>query len=969
MLGSAAEVDHTTEGSLEPDFDSNNSDELESDVDGEEHSTPIWSDSASRLLISLYSSHIELVGSENVRTMKQMWQQVAEAMRQEGYNYTNFQVENRWKTFRRSFKRKLKSGTTLGGRTVRCPFERELEPLLGDQQRKTETNNETPSGQDQQGPLPEYSDILWVSSEEQSVEDEEEAEEPAPPTDPKYIAKGHFKRKRQCISQVLNQMKETMATNERNKHKRHKEKMALLREKNEILQMNNALLKDEDGHEAGEYSLTSTLCNHSEDGHEAGEYSLTSTLCNGSEDGHEAGEYSLTSTLCNRSEDGHEAGEYSLTSTLCNRSEDGHEAGEYSLTSILCNRSEDGHEAGEYSLTSTLCNHSEDDHEAGEYSFTSTLCNASEDGHEAGEDGHEAGEYSLTSTLCNRSEDGHEAGEYSLTSTLCNRSEDGHEAGEYSLTSTLCNRSEDGHEAGEYSLTSTLCNRSEDGHEAGEYSLTSTLCNRSEDGHEAGEYSLTSTLCNRSEDGHEAGEYSLTSTLCNRSEDGHEAGEYSLTSTLCNRSEDGHEAGEYSLTSTLCNRSEDGHEAGEYSLTSTLCNRSEDGHEAGEYSLTSTLCNRSEDGHEAGEYSLTSTLCNRSEDGHEAGEYSLTSTLCNRSEDGHEAGEYSLTSTLCNGSENGHEAGEYSLTSTLCNRSEDGHEAGEYSLTTPESPLLESRNWLIHIHYCRREFDVCRMYIQEELERSSRMAEYPNYIMGITDQAHGIVVSAPGYELSSPRFDSQLVPQVIFPKVELSQKVSRVWYLLGRHRLAVEAYLEAEAVATKPDWAIYHNLGLCLVHVGEQAKAKDNFLRALQCSRQEETYMALAKIHLLEDDIEGAIWIYKTALQCYGDSAELSTALGLLYMKTGQFQSAFEQLGSALAHDSNCPRALLAAATMMQDFTTHARNLRLKHFFENNKFIQYQNKMENPALKKFTPPSNWDPPPLPSDHPLEHYIA
>ncbi|CAG2059134.1 unnamed protein product [Timema podura] len=245
----------------EPDFDSNNSDELESDVDGEEHSTPIWSDSASRLLISLYSSHIELVGSENVRTMKQMWQQVAEAMRQEGYNYTNFQVENRWKTFRRSFKRKLKSGTTLGGRTVRCPFERELEPLLGDQQRKTETNNETPSGQDQQGLFPEHSDILWygdtynwtlhfyvttnmVSSEEQSVEDEEEAEEPAPPTDPKYIAKGPFKRKRQCISQVLNQMKEAMATNERNKHKRHKEKMALLREKNEILQMNNALLKE-----------------------------------------------------------------------------------------------------------------------------------------------------------------------------------------------------------------------------------------------------------------------------------------------------------------------------------------------------------------------------------------------------------------------------------------------------------------------------------------------------------------------------------------------------------------------------------------------------------------------------------------------------------------------------------------------------------------------------------------------------
>nr|CAD7409563.1 unnamed protein product [Timema poppensis] len=225
-------------------------------------------------------------------------------------------------------------------------------------------------------------------------------------------------------------------------------------------------------------------------------------------------------------------------------------------------------------------------------------------------------------------------------------------------------------------------------------------------------------------------------------------------------------------------------------------------------------------------------------------------------------------------------------------------------VTAPESPLLESRNWLIHIHYSRREFDVCRMYIQEELERSSRMAEYPNYIMGIILRHEGKIQESLEYfqicHILNPR------------SVNNIKQVARSLYLLGRHRLAVEAYLEAEAVATKPDWAIYHNLGLCLVHVGEQAKAKENFLRALQCSRQEETYMALAKIHLLEEDIEGAIWIYKTALQCYRDSSELSTALGLLYMKTGQFQSAFEQLGSALAHDNNCPRALLAAATMMQ---------------------------------------------------------
>lgn len=35
-------------------------------------------------------------------------------------------------------------------------------------------------------------------------------------------------------------------------------------------------------------------------------------------------------------------------------------------------------------------------------------------------------------------------------------------------------------------------------------------------------------------------------------------------------------------------------------------------------------------------------------------------------------------------------------------------------------------------------------------------------------------------------------------------------------------------------------------------------------------------------------------------------------MKTGQYQRAFEKLGSALAHDPMCTKALLAAGSMMQ---------------------------------------------------------
>jgi tetratricopeptide (TPR) repeat protein len=55
--------------------------------------------------------------------------------------------------------------------------------------------------------------------------------------------------------------------------------------------------------------------------------------------------------------------------------------------------------------------------------------------------------------------------------------------------------------------------------------------------------------------------------------------------------------------------------------------------------------------------------------------------------------------------------------------------------------------------------------------------------------------------------------------------------------------------------------GTCLVHVGEHRKAKEYLMMAIQLSHQEASYMELAKIHILENDIEGAIGIYNAALE------------------------------------------------------------------------------------------------------------
>ncbi|KAJ9577928.1 hypothetical protein L9F63_025210, partial [Diploptera punctata] len=220
-------------------------------------------------------------------------------------------------------------------------------------------------------------------------------------------------------------------------------------------------------------------------------------------------------------------------------------------------------------------------------------------------------------------------------------------------------------------------------------------------------------------------------------------------------------------------------------------------------------------------------------------------------------------------------------------------------------PLLENRNWLIHLHYSRREFGICKILIQEELEKSNGMCEYATYIQGLILRHEGKIQESLEYFQMCHTLNPRNVNNI--------KQVARSLYLLGRHRLAIEAYLEAERVVSTPDWDIYHSLGMCLVHVEEYMKAKEYLLTAIQMSHQETSYNELAKIHLFEKDIQGAIGICNAALEWYPDSCELSTTLGLLYMKSGQYQRAFERFGSALAHDPLCTKALLAAGSVMQN--------------------------------------------------------
>ena len=57
-------------------------------------------------------------------------------------------------------------------------------------------------------------------------------------------------------------------------------------------------------------------------------------------------------------------------------------------------------------------------------------------------------------------------------------------------------------------------------------------------------------------------------------------------------------------------------------------------------------------------------------------------------------------------------------------------------VSAPELPTLERRNWLIHLHYTRKEFDACKSIIRSQLDETRGMCEYANYIQGRTLDSH-----------------------------------------------------------------------------------------------------------------------------------------------------------------------------------------------------------------------------------------
>ncbi|KAL0108838.1 hypothetical protein PUN28_014154 [Cardiocondyla obscurior] len=222
----------------------------------------------------------------------------------------------------------------------------------------------------------------------------------------------------------------------------------------------------------------------------------------------------------------------------------------------------------------------------------------------------------------------------------------------------------------------------------------------------------------------------------------------------------------------------------------------------------------------------------------------------------------------------------------------------------PDIPAVESRNWLLHRHYTRHEYSACKLLIEQELVKSDGH-EYANYLKGLILRKEGKIQDSLDCFQTAYNVNSTNVDNI--------KQIAKSLLIMGSHRRAIDAYMEAEKISFLPDWEIYHGLGESHVKLNQLQEGKKYLKRATEITKNELPNIDLAKLYLLEDMIPEAKNAYTTALNGNPQSIDAAIDLGLLYLKIGDSQRAFQQFGAALAHSPNCVKAILPMAYVMQN--------------------------------------------------------
>eukprot|EP01031_Cornospumella_fuschlensis_P042904 gene42904-52423_t len=127
-----------------------------------------------------------------------------------------------------------------------------------------------------------------------------------------------------------------------------------------------------------------------------------------------------------------------------------------------------------------------------------------------------------------------------------------------------------------------------------------------------------------------------------------------------------------------------------------------------------------------------------------------------------------------------------------------------------KSTARERLNAYIHILYTKKDFNECLRKIEEQLKATQGQSEYALYAKALILRHKGRI------EESLTTFQAALCLNPV--NVANLKQVGRSLYLLGKHKMAIEVFDEAEKLSSE-DRDIWHNKGLCYLYMKQYDKA------------------------------------------------------------------------------------------------------------------------------------------------------
>uniref|UniRef100_A0A8D2KUZ4 Uncharacterized protein n=1 Tax=Varanus komodoensis TaxID=61221 RepID=A0A8D2KUZ4_VARKO len=100
-------------------------------------------------------------------------------------------------------------------------------------------------------------------------------------------------------------------------------------------------------------------------------------------------------------------------------------------------------------------------------------------------------------------------------------------------------------------------------------------------------------------------------------------------------------------------------------------------------------------------------------------------------------------------------------------------------------------NWLIHLYYIRKDYDLCKIAIKEQLQETQGLCEYAIYVQALIDRLEGRIHES----LELFQTCAILKPR----NADNLKQVARSLFLLGKHKAAIEVYNDA-AQHNQKDW-------------------------------------------------------------------------------------------------------------------------------------------------------------------------